>query len=427
VRALKALLIDFSPLLMYYGGMEKSRGAASYRRIKVGGKVSMKRFRKLLEALDHKAVELAVEVPRKYNALIIIVISLMLLGSAALLWHSGENLQLDLFFLPLVLACVFFKMWGLLFMIPAIVLFHLGAWKLGVGGLELPGKDLMELAKWSFLSLLVIYAINKFGDLKRFEERMKMDVGLAKALQKTLLSKPFDLDNIRVMGYIHQCMEVGGDFYFFRPFKKKHVVLAIGDIMGKGIPASFVMGVVMSFFYEWGKKSFSPSFILDKINKRIIDLWGEGAWYSTLFYSIYDEVTRELTYANGGHQKGILIRAGGEISLLEAGGFPVGIFANNAWEERKVALAPGDRIILFTDGVSEARDPEGKLYTLQRFLDKLEEQKKSSLDVMLEAILNDVRSHAGPYFESDDVAVVMMEVKGKPAPLPEEETQVSGE
>jgi phosphoserine phosphatase RsbU/P len=391
--------------------MEKSKGTTSYRRIKVGGKVSLKRFRKLIDTLDHRIVELVVEVPRKYYALIIVIITLMMIGSALVLRYSGGDLQVDLFFLPLVLAFIFFKMRGLLFMIPGVILYHLGGWNIGVRGMELLGKDLMELAKWGFLSFMVIYAVNKFGDLKRFEERMKMDVGLAKALQKTLLSKPFDLENVRVLGYIHQCMEVGGDFYYFRPFKKKHIVLAIGDIMGKGIPASFVMGVVMSFFYEWGKKSFSPSFILDKINKRIIDLWGEGAWYSTLFYSIYDEESRELTYANGGHQKGILIRAGGEICLLEAGGFPVGIFTNNSWEECKVALAPGDRIILFTDGVSEARNPDGKMFTLQRFLDKLEEVKKHSLDDMLEAILNDVRSHAGPSFESDDVAVVMMEVK----------------
>ncbi len=147
------------------------------------------------------------------------------------------------------------------------------------------------------------------------------------------------------------------------------------------------------------------------INRRIIDLFGQGTWYSTLFYSIFDEETHELTFSNAGHQKGILVRASGEIESMEAEGFPVGVFADYQWEEKKVTLAPGDRVIAYTDGVTEARNTSGQIYSLSHLLQKIVEMKSSTLEEMRDCILNDVEKHSGPYFESDDVALVMMEIK----------------
>ncbi|MDQ7826816.1 MAG: PP2C family protein-serine/threonine phosphatase [Candidatus Eremiobacteraeota bacterium] len=374
----------------------------------------LKRLMVALRKLDRKIVSLAVELPEKKYRIGLMMLVVALIAACALILHlTRRDLHFDLFFIPLMAGCLFFRLRGFYFFPLALLAFHLASIRPEMTFIDYVLKDFIEVIKWSLLSLIVVLAVNKFVDVKKFEERMKRDVDLAKALQKTLLSKAFDLERIRVLGYIHQCMEVGGDFYYFRPFKKKHVVLAIGDVMGKGIPASLVMAVIMSFFYEWGKKSYSPAFILDKINRRLIDLWGEGSWYSTMFYSILDEETRELTYSNAGHQKGIIIRGSGSIELLEAEGFPVGVFSANQWLEKKTVLFPGDKVILFTDGVSEARSPEGQLFSFPRLLDRIKEARDSSLEDILEHILEDVKRHSGTFFESDDVALVMMEVKGK--------------
>lgn len=374
--------------------------------------MSLSRMRRAIYGVDRKIIDFTVKPPGPAaSAVIIAIAALLTIGCSFLLYATRRGLQIDLFFLPVVIVCAFFRTRGMLFFIPAIIGYHLSIASLESSSSVLFLKDGVVLCKWLILAFIVIYAVVKFKDVKKHQERLEQDVSLAKALQKTLLSKPFDLEKIRILGFINQCMEVGGDFYFFRPFKKKYVVLAIGDIMGKGIPASLVMAVVMGFFYEWGKKSYSPSFILDKINKRLIDLWGEGSWYSTLFYSIFDEETYELIFSNGGHQRGILVRDGGEITLLEAEGLPIGIFPNYQWEEKRVTLARGDRLILFTDGVSEARNPQGQLYGLDRLLDRITERKSAPLEEMLDAILKDVKSHSGPNFESDDVALVMFELK----------------
>jgi hypothetical protein len=378
--------------------------------------MAFKKLQQMLRVFDRKIVALTVELPgKKYVLLLAILVSILILGASCILYASGRGLQIDLFFIPVIVACIFFRARGLLFFIPALLGYHLsyGDSEVSLFGVLL--RDAVEFIKWSILAGIVLYAMNKFGDIKKFEDRVKQDVGLAKALQRTLLSKDFDLQKVRVFGYIHQCMEVGGDFYFLRPFKKKYVVMSIGDVMGKGIPASLVMAVIMGFFYEWGKKSYSPSFILDRINRRLIDLFGQGAWYSTLFYSIFDEETRELTFSNAGHQKGILLKASGELDTLEAEGFPVGVFADYQWEEKKITLYPGDRVIFFTDGVTEARSPTGQIYSLNRLLSRITETKSLPLEKILDTILKDVQSHSGPYFESDDVAVVMMEIK-EPSP-----------
>ncbi len=374
--------------------------------------MSLRRLRRALYNIDKKIIDFIVKPPVPAVTTVIITLTLMLIvGCSFLLYVTRKGLQIDLFFLPIVIACIFFRTRGIFLFLPAMVGYHMSIAGLESSNTLLILKDVIELMKWLILAFIVIYAVLKFEDIKKHQNRLNQDVSLAKALQKTLLSKPFDLDRIRIMGFINQCMEVGGDFYFFRPFKKKYVVLAIGDIMGKGIPASLVMAVVMGFFYEWGKKSYSPSFILDKINKRLIDLWGEGSWYSTLFYSIFDEETKELIFSNGGHQRGILQRADGELVLLEAEGLPIGIFPNYQWEERRIPLSQGDRLILFTDGVSEARNSQGQLYGLNRLLDRITERRSGSLEELLDTILRDVKSHSGPNFESDDVALVMMEIK----------------
>ena len=369
-------------------------------------------MQQIFKRFDRKIVSLIVELPgKKYVYAIVLLVCLMIAGAAGILCMTSSGIQIDFFFIPVILGCIFLREKGFLFLMPALVVYHMCFGSTDVPAATILVRDGFELVKWLIVGCIVLFAVNKFGDIKRFEERMKQDVSLAKALQKTLLSRAFDLQKVRVIGYIHQCMEVGGDFYFLRPFKKKYVVLSIGDVMGKGIPASLVMAVIMGFFYEWGKKSYSPSFILNMINRRIIDLFGQGTWYSTLFYSIFDEETHELTFSNAGHQKGILVRASGEIESMEAEGFPVGVFADYQWEEKKVTLAPGDRVIVYTDGVTEARNTSGQIYSLSRLLQKIVEMKSSTLEEMRDCILNDVEKHSGPYFESDDVALVMMEIK----------------
>src|SRR5207253_1399684 len=142
-------------------------------------------------------------------------------------------------------------------------------------------------------------------------------------------------------------------------------IFCLGDIMGKGISASLVMAMVLGFFYEWGKQSFSPSFILGKLNERLISVWGEDApSFATLFYSIYDEESGELRFSCGGHHGALWLKQDGTVELLKNDGIPLGVFEAYEWEESVVTLSAGDRVVVFTDGVSEARNAGGDIYTM---------------------------------------------------------------
>jgi hypothetical protein len=364
--------------------------------------------------LDKKVERLvAYGPPRRLMPLVVLGLAVLLAVSTVVHLFMPRALDLDLYVFPVVYASFFFFARGLWVIPLCLILVDLNFARPETLG-HFVAANLIHLAKWLFLGLFTVVTLSKFKETRRYQVLIQKDVALARTLQRALMPRYFESPQVRVDARIHQTYQIGGDFFYFRPFKEKYVVISLGDIMGKGIPASMVMAIVMGFFYEWGKQSFSPAWILEHLNERLYSLWSDDeSWFVTMFYAIYDEETHELVYSSGGHQAALLVPAdnGRKIEHLKAEGLPIGIFDESAWEEKRVILQPGDRVVVFTDGINEARNPKGDIFTIDRLEEVLLSIRHLSPGDIARTIVKRVRDWAGTDNLTDDLAILVMEVK----------------
>ncbi|MBI2264452.1 MAG: serine/threonine-protein phosphatase [Armatimonadetes bacterium] len=345
---------------------------------------------------------------RLFLALVLLVVWL---STIFLLMQTATTIRVDLVLIPIVGACFFFREKGLLLILPSLAVHHISLLKAGHTISAALVWDSLEMVIWSALAFFTIVTVRRYTDVRRFKERLQRDLDLAKTLQKALISPKFEFRNIRVLGHIEQSMEVGGDFYFFRPFQENYVVFCIGDVMGKGIFASMLMAIFMGYFYEWGKTSTSPSWILEKLNRRAMLLLEENLeCFATVFYGVYNEETRVLRYSSAGHHHALLLRKEGDLESLEAQGLPVGVLDSCQWEEREIVLSAGDKVLLYTDGISEAKDPQGNIFEIGRLRDILRSNGTVSGEELVQRITTSVGDFAAGAAPTDDMTLVLVEV-----------------
>jgi sigma-B regulation protein RsbU (phosphoserine phosphatase) len=167
---------------------------------------------------------------------------------------------------------------------------------------------------------------------------------------------------IDTLSYSARCRQVralGGDFYDFMPLSHNRLALAVGDASGKGLAAALMISNVQSSLRT--AASFigddGPA-VLAAVNRQVHASSLEDR-YATLFYGVFDGAARTLHYVNAGHNPPMVIRRDGSITWLRAGGVPVGIFPDSAYPQEAIQLNPGDLILAYTDGVTEAVNPAG--------------------------------------------------------------------
>ncbi len=321
----------------------------------------------------------------------------------------GNVLSIDLFLAPVLLSAALFRRRGLI-VVPLAGLAY------GLGGLLCPGIDnrhlllnsFGQIVEWTLLAGFELVTLDGYGHLRKLQARQREDVELARRLQLALMQNRFELGSVTLLGRVQQSLAVGGDFYYFRPFGQKYVVFCLGDVMGKGISASLLMALVMGFMFEWGKKSPSPSFVLRKLNQRLMQWNPQQSSFVTLFYAVYDEEAGSLTYANAGHPPALLLRQDGSVQPLEGTGIPLGVMDDSQWEERALCMQSGERLLLYSDGILEARDQSGEDFGSLR----LEQLWKGVGQLPLEAALDGLEERLKDYCQGkpgDDLALLVME------------------
>lgn len=338
------------------------------------------------------------------------VLIVVLILCAMLAAGSGAGLPYDLFFLPVIMAFLFFRYKGFWIFIPATALFVYANSLQATPFSEQLWHALFELCQWLIIAAITLATLRKYKIIERHSERIQRDIEMARMLQTALVPRKYDFGRLHIEGMIHQCNDVGGDYYYFRPFQEKYVVFCLGDVMGKGISAAMVMAVVMGFFFEWGKKSPSPSVILEKLNKRLLRLWSEdSARFTTLFYAVFDEESSLLTYSSGGHGPALILRKNGTVEKISGEGLPIGILEGETWDENQVTLEKGDRVFVFTDGLTEARAQDGELFSLDRVIEILKMSQNHSCGQSIKKLRDAAVSFSGGEF-SDDMAILAVEV-----------------
>lgn len=243
---------------------------------------------------------------------------------------------------------------------------------------------------------------------------MEKELEVTSRLQQAIIPKRFPVrDDLDMYAFNHSAKEVGGDFYdYFEGTSGGQKLSAlIADVSGKSVPAALFMAVCRSTIRAQAfDQNRSPAEILN-ISNNLIMHDSESAMFVTCFFFSYDRENRMITYSNAGHNPPLLIRAGGGIERLHTRGKPLGVIANEAYEERQAAVRPGDLLVLFTDGIVEANNEQNDEYGDARFEQVLLGVRTQTPREIADRITAEVNSFVGDEPQFDDMTLFIIKFK----------------
>ena len=251
----------------------------------------------------------------------------------------------------------------------------------------------------------LIAAIRKQADSGR---RRKSELEIAAAVQQKLF--PGDPPRLATLDCAAQCLaarEVGGDYYDFLPAGDNREVFLLGDVSGKGVPAALLMANLQAAFRSQAEESLcAPAALLESINRHFYHSTAAER-FATLFYGLYDDRTRQLRYVNCAHNAPMLLRSSGELERLDATALMLGAFEHWNSTVGAVELVPGDALVIFSDGVTEAASGSGDEFGEERLVRMVRGRQGQPAAQLVDAILDAVAAFSsGP--RSDDVTVMAL-------------------
>ena len=243
------------------------------------------------------------------------------------------------------------------------------------------------------------------------ERRVAQELEIARQVQAHLF--PQNLPALKTLDYAgrcHQARQVGGDYYDFLATGPNRLSLIIGDISGKGIAAALLMANLQANLRSQCTSSIDNlDQLLGSVNRLFCENTPDNS-YATFIFSEYDDHARRLRYANCGHLAGLVIRDGDRVDRLEPTATVLGLFDNWRCSIAETDLFAGDVVALYTDGVTEACDGDGREYGEDRLLDCLCRHRDLSADGLVSAAVEEVRRHC-PHEQQDDITLVVAKCK----------------
>lgn len=215
-------------------------------------------------------------------------------------------------------------------------------------------------------------------------------------------------DDVDIHAILRPAREVGGDLYDFF-IDNERLFFVIGDVSGKGIPASLFMAITRSLFRTLSQQVLSPADIVTKMNNSISDS-NESSMFVTLIVGILDLRTGCLKLCNAGHNPPILIRTGKKVSFLDLKTHLfVGVINDFTYTDDEIILEKGDKLFLYTDGVTEAENASKELYGDDRLLKVLSEDvPRSNARLTVDTVVGSVAGHVQEAEPSDDLTVLLI-------------------
>ncbi len=241
-------------------------------------------------------------------------------------------------------------------------------------------------------------------------QQMTRELKKARQVQESLLPENLpQLPGYDLSVLLEPAHETSGDFYDFLPLPGGSLGMVIADVTDKGTSAALFMALSRSLWRTFAVDHPSePELAMLDTNRRILEDT-HGGLYITLLYGILDPGTGTFIYCSAGHHPALLLRsAGGSLELLRHTGMPLGVMEDAGWERLAVKIEPGDALVLYTDGVTDAQDINEDLFGLQRLQDTLRRQNgKSAIDIR-DAILSEVRRFQGEAPQADDLTLLVL-------------------
>jgi len=299
---------------------------------------------------------------------------------------------------------------------------------------RIPVKSADQLAQLSLSFNSMTESIEKLVEEQKEKQRLEGELAIAQEVQAQLFPRQVsELESLEVHGFCRPARTVSGDYYDFLTASSHKLILAVGDISGKGISAALLMATIHSAVRAYSIESLpqmrepvavgavsgagrimatwpegievSPGALLGLLNHQLYESTPPEK-YATLFLAIYDGRSHRLTYSNGGHLPPILIGVDGRVRKLEAGGTVVGLFDNMTYDEGCVEMHPGEIFLAYSDGVTEPENEFGE-FGEERLIDLVSENRRVPLVQISQTVTAAVDDWIGDHEQPDDITLVL--------------------
>ena len=246
-------------------------------------------------------------------------------------------------------------------------------------------------------------------ELLERNRRYERELALAGQIQSSFLPRSMpDVPGWQIAARLVPSRETSGDFYDLVPLAGGRWGIAIGDVADKGAGAALFMALSWSLLRTYlADYPAAPARTFEAVNRRLLQdtLSNE---FVTVFLGVLDPASGRLAYANAGHCPALVLRAGGTAEWLTRTGMALGVVEDSAWEEEQVEIGPGDLLLLYTDGVTEARGPDGEQYRMPRLQEAVRACRGAGSVEVLESVLGEVTTFAREVHIQDDIALVAL-------------------
>jgi serine phosphatase RsbU (regulator of sigma subunit) len=244
------------------------------------------------------------------------------------------------------------------------------------------------------------------------KERLDRELELAREIQKSMLPRKFPKRNEFDFGArMVPVREVGGDFFDFISLPNDTIGVVIGDVSEKGVPAALFMALTANLVRAEARRGTSASETLQRVNRHLMEI-NDADMFVTVLFGVIDNAHREFRYARAGHEVPLLYGAEGELRAPPHGvGLPLGTAPEIALDEQTVPFSPGDRLLLYTDGVTDALDASGAHFGVDRLREAIKAERKEAAQPVCDKILDRIAAFRGEIPQYDDITLVAVQAR----------------
>lgn len=253
-------------------------------------------------------------------------------------------------------------------------------------------------------------AVNSMSSsLAEHQRRRQSEMDRARSIQEQLLPGEVDVPGLQLAHFYRPAEDVAGDYYDIIALPSGACLVTVADVTGHGVPAALSAAMLKAYLQDASEHHDDPGDILRFLNHRLTGI-AQTDNFATMFVAVVDSDRNTLRYASAGHDPGLLLSADGRVRELPSTGLVLGVLDDADWTTETLAVGPGDRLLLATDGVTEAISPAGELFGRQRLARQFEQCAGQAIDECISRIRHAVAEHCDTRVPTDDITLLALEI-----------------